>query len=536
MTSSTYSAHVKIIQHYHITIHSTYLLLIIIKYNKLTKNFLFQILLACSLTIALVNGQRYSKSIQAQPRVGFSTNIVHNYPGYNDLQAESSINVNFQSQQPLNNRGSAKYISNTPNSNSFSRTSFAGPLKDSSLFNVGYDLSFNENKKQEPRYTNANNNKKFENAEVITGRLKKNEKVRAPSLNVELSPQDFVSNAFLRQKQLNSVSTRHTSTPINVTPKHLSPIHEKYPKYPSQSSTLTYNTQQNIFKDVSKLSRPESIQLSPDFKTSYETSGRWQDITSLKETNNKKLDSISPQGLQEIKHTNVAIQNPSRFNHDFALKNSEAFDFSNAHGEIIFGDNKDSSSAASEQYSQKINSYEIFDQPINKNNNLDSNFNPQQESDLESHLPKYLRGVKPLPVDTSLVKDPGFSKESLKYARVIPIHFDISQMQNDLTPIQNFVAQQNPYVNRQIQSYGYPSQQSYVQHSNLGNSGGLTYENSEPAASQPIFQLYGNPEPMDNKLYSKSGLKYGRDHTNYEEDIYKIVSMRPPPITQNNRY
>lgn len=359
--------------------------------------------------------------------MGYSSNIIHQYPGGSDQNAESSIQVDFHGfQRPA------------------TRNSFSS--EPSQAFNVGYNLSFNNDYKPKPlkehRYTNVDV-KKFENAEVITGRLKTNEKVRAPSFG---SDQAF---------------------PTNSRARYATPVQEQYSKYPSQSPTFTYNTQQAIFRDVVQATRPEPIQLSPQLRSSYQAQvGRF--------------GSGDPVG---------------NFNHDFALKKSEAFDFSHAQGAISFGNKNlagDSFSAASEHVPAAASDL----------NNLN----------IEAHIPKNLRGVKPLPLDTSLLKDPVLTTSDSKdapnkYGKVIPIHFDIRPLKN--------VVQTGQDQGRNYGNYGNfpaPSTES------------LTYEVG--TASGANLRMYGSPEPNGN---------FGQEMRG-RDDVYKIASMRPPPLGRNFRY
>ncbi|KAL1506763.1 hypothetical protein ABEB36_006066 [Hypothenemus hampei] len=467
-------------------------------------------LLICSLFLVSTNAQRYSKSIQIQPRSAYSTNVVHQYP--NDLHAESSIKVDFQPQQVLSNgknRGNGNRYTQSNNPISVTRPPYLKESKGPNLFNVGYNLNFKDNgyplrKPEEPRRLPLFDGKKFENAEVITGRLKKNEKVRAPSVNPNLSPQDFVSQAFLKQKA--SGSTRYTSSPTNTMSKYAFPTREQVSKYPSQSPTFTYNTQQTIFKDVIKATRPDPIQLSPDFKTSYETNG-----------NKWTSDQLEPQEFDQYfrKQSNADSQAFDTFDHEVAIKNSETFDFSNAHGEINFGNNKEISDVVAAGSNAEPT---IVQAPVNFNSNgppaTDLN-----NINIEAHIPKNLRGVKPLPLDTSLLKDPVLTtnfNEVPQHGKVIPIHFDVrpiqTVMQREISKAQNYATYQNPY--------GYAG----ATNDNLDQGSGSNNAN---------VRMYGQPE---DKGQYKVAFAYGKEPANYEEDIYKIVSMRPPPITPNLRY
>ncbi|KAH0999562.1 hypothetical protein HUJ04_005408 [Dendroctonus ponderosae] len=413
-----------------------------------------QSLFICCLTVALVWGQRSPKSIGLQPRMGYSSSIIHQNPGGSDQHAESSIQVDFHGFQAF---GSEK--------RPLTRNSFSN--EPSQAFNVGYDLSFNKNDYKpkalkEHRYTNVDV-KKFENAEVITGRLKLNEKVRAPASGSE-QPQAL---AFQTSKKLLGSSKARYATPV----------HEQYSQYPSQSPTFSYNTQQAIFRDVVQATRPEPIQLSPDLRSSYQANTKWNQAPISAHVGRSR--SGEPLG---------------NFNHDVALRNSESFDFSHAQGEMSFGNKSpatDSFSAASEHFPAAASDL----------NNLN----------IEAHIPKNLRGVKPFPLDTSLLKDPVLTTSankdaSTKYGRVIPIHFDIRPLKN--------VAQTG--LDKAYGNYGnFPAPSPETLTYEVGSSNGAN------------LRMYGSPEPNGNL---GNGFMNGRD------DVYKITSIRPPPIGRNFRY
>ncbi|XP_066245495.1 uncharacterized protein [Euwallacea similis] len=380
--------------------------------------------------------------------MSYSPNQVHAVQGYGDLRAEGSVNTNYPHQQLNNyNKGRVKY------------TNVQQP-QGGSHFNVGYNLRFkdepnkNFNWFQQQRYPQITTGKKFENAEVIRGTLKNNEKVRAP-LSPDMSPQQFVSHAY--QKQLRpQVQTKYTSTQIRFSPSS------------SSSGFNNYNTQQNIFKDVVRSTRPEPVQ--------YDYT-KWESITPASQTE----EAIQPEEFDEYFKKEAARDNQqfASFNHEIALKNSETFDFSNVHGEISFGDSSngqffDNVSGGSDRHSTTLSV-----SGANKNK-------IPADLDIESHIPENLKGVKPLPIDTSLLQDPVLTtslkgnQDVSKYGK-IPIHFDVRQvqaaMQEELHKVQKF-----------------------------------TPQNYNPLG-------YGNA-------------------VNYQEDPYKIVSMRPPPpaAAQTLRY
>lgn len=362
--------------------------------------------------------------------MGYTPNFLHQMhhtPGYHgDLHGQNSIKLDYyQAQQQQVSpvpRGRNKY----PNQ---------GPQHGNS-FNVGYNLRFQEGNK---KFHLPPGGKKFENAEVIRGRLKNNEQVRAPGPNQEYGPQ-----TFLQQKP--SSSTRYTSSPTNQ--------HYQTTRQPS----FSYPTQQNIFI------KPEQSQ----------NDAPWKSIGI------EEQQAIQPQNYFEKSFNNP--QGFASFNHDVALKNSESFDFSNVHGQISYGDDRsgveDNIPAGSEHHPQNIDL-----------NNLN----------IEAHIPKNLRGVKPLPLDTSLLQDPVLTT-SLKGnpdtaklgGKVIPIHFDVSSVQ------------------------------AAVQ-KELGKS--QTYS----PFGQQNFDQYN----LQQNVYDA---QRANDVGGFNGDPYKIVSMRPPPVTPNFGY
>lgn len=352
--------------------------------------------------------------------MGYTPNFLHQMhhtPGYHgDLHGQNSIKLDYyQAQQQQVSpvpRGRNKY----PNQ---------GP-QHGNTFNVGYNLRFQEGNK---KFHLPPGGKKFENAEVIRGRLKNNEQVRAPGPNQEYGPQTF----------LQQPSTRYTSSPTN----------QHY-----QTSSFSYPTQQNVFI------KPEKSQNDVPWKS---------------------IGVEEPQAVEPQNYFKKSFNNPqgfASFNHEVALKNSESFDFSNVHGQISYGDDRsgveDNIPAGSEQHSQNIDL-----------NNLN----------IEAHIPKNLRGVKPLPLDTSLLKDPvlttslkGNADTAKLGGKVIPIHFDVSSVQ------------------------------AAVQ-KELGKS--QTYS---PFGQQNFDQ------------YNLQQNVYDAQRANDVGDPYKIVSMRPPPVTPNFGY
>ncbi|XP_066145532.1 uncharacterized protein [Euwallacea fornicatus] len=408
---------------------------------------IFPMLLTC--TLVLVGAQRVPKSIGVQRRMGYSPNVVHAMQGYGDLRAEGSVNANYPHQQLNSYKGRVKY------------TNVQQP-QGGSHFNVGYNLRFKEepnknfNRFQQQRYPQITTGKKFENAEVIRGTLKNNEKVRAP-LGPDMSPQQFVSQAYQTQKQIRpQTQTKYTSAQIRFSPSSSSP------------GFNNYNTQQNIFKDVVRSTRPEPVQ--------YDNT-KWESITPATQTENAiQADEFDKYFRKEAVRDN---QQFASFNHEIALKNSETFDFSNVHGDISFGDSSnrqfiDNVSGGSDRHSTTLPASVVSQNKIPVDLNI------------EAHIPENLKGVQPLPIDTSLLQDPVLTtslqgnQDVSKYGK-IPIHFDVRQiqaaMQEELHKTQKFAP-----------------------------------HNYNPSG-------YGNA-------------------VNYQEDPYKIVSMRPPPpaAAQNLRY
>ncbi|XP_050298936.1 uncharacterized protein LOC126737893 [Anthonomus grandis grandis] len=437
---------------------------------------IFHVLQVCSLMTVLVSGQRWSKAIQSfQPRIGYSTNIVHTKAGSNDLNAESSINVNFPF---LKEKAPTKYTQvyagsrNAPNA------------QNANFFKVGYNLKFNDNNFNKKLKEHApKTHKKFENAEVITGRQKKNEKVRAPMINTDLAPEDFVSNAYLRQLQMSEAHKQYSP-----------PIVHKFS--PPKTRSYTYSQQDISRPQVQTNSAQEQANLPQKYTRTPTTATAYN--YNIQKASKAVQTSVVPQ--------QYTGNNYQTFNHDVALKNSESFDFSNAHGDINIGDN---ALAASEHYSQTFKHNE--ESPTNAVTDINN-------IKLEDHIPKSFKGVKPLPLDTSLLKDPILTTDlnnapKTTNDQIIPIHFDVrsiqAAMQNEIGKLHQSYYQQNPYITK--------AQNTLMNEDNAGS-----YSNN--------FRTYGQPEPIDASQY-RAGWK-----NNYEEDIYNIVSMRPPPIGPNMRY
>ncbi|EFA02116.1 uncharacterized protein LOC103312520 [Tribolium castaneum] len=221
------------------------------------------------------NPLRQPKEIaQRRQLLGYVNNIVHENPNYPDQAAQSSVKVNFNTDQ--------RQIYN------YQQQQQQQP-EQSQLFNVGYSVRFTNNNNNRPtiKQTRSNN---LENAEIITGTRKQNEEVQ--------SPQDFISSKKHKISGIKPKPQVVSSFPnpkILLTQANLSPATQKYYKALEQAKPQIANVQ--------------------DLQQKYS----WR--------------NLSP-GVEIIKSTEVPTVKYTRtetgFDHVKALGRSQDFDQSNA--------------------------------------------------------------------------------------------------------------------------------------------------------------------------------------------------------------
>ncbi|XP_030751521.1 uncharacterized protein LOC115879031 isoform X2 [Sitophilus oryzae] len=347
---------------------------------------------------------RFSKSIEARPRVGYSTNVVHTFPGNLDNWAQTSINPYNQepaaNNQLIPNKPRSKFAPiyrDTPGNLLYGQNnkvfSNSGPHPNLNSFNVGYNIQFGQNGGSSQKYIFAagQKNKNFDNAEIITGKLKGNEQVRAPIRFGTPAPRRPVIT-LTQEPQLLPSSVNYITNPL----------FSKYNK-PARPAT-GYGKIPDFIRDLDA-----SFQASP-----------WKSIgTNIEMSKSIEGPQIQKTFFRPSFPQKAVTQTPLRsFNHEKAIRYSQPFDVSNVSPEKFF----DNFQAGSEQYSQYSD----------LNGNRKNHPNIPENIDVNSHIPSHLRGVKPLPLDTSLLKDPVLTtdfKEAAKDSNILPIHFDLSPIQ-----------------------------------------------------------------------------------------------------------
>ncbi|KAF7283704.1 uncharacterized protein LOC143204879 isoform X2 [Rhynchophorus ferrugineus] len=339
------------------------------------------IILVSSLFCSMASSQRFPKSVRIEGEPTYLTNIIHTIGANLDNWADSSLNPNNQDQsanrlvQSIPPSSKSDLIYTHAPLNAIYDYKLARRRSDSDIntFNVGYNIRFGQQSEpyKQPKLTTRNH--KFENAEIITGKVKHNEKVRAPN-----------SHGFNNKEQ---------------------PI-KKLVQYQQQHEPLLPT---NYGQSASRIQVIQS---------QYQPSPHWRNMGPNMEMTRSLEGSPMPENIFHTNYLpNQANQNhfrqvtaDSSFNHVQAMKNSQPFDFSNAHGELI----ADSLSQSSNHYTENTK----FPFPDNIN--------------VESAIPAHLKGVKPLPLDTSLLKEPVLMtgvQNVAKNSRILPIHFDLRPIQ-----------------------------------------------------------------------------------------------------------
>lgn len=183
-----------------------------------------------------IQSLRQPKEISRRQLLGYVNNIVHENPNYPDQAAQSSVKVNFNS----NDQSQQIYTGNYQD--------FSNPPQ-SQLFNVGYSVRFTNGnrppvKTQTPQKFRSN----LENAEIITGTRKQNEEVQGPP---GINPQDFTSISLISNKKHKisgikpkpQIITTYQNPKTLLSQANLSPTTQKYYKALEQAKPQVGNIQ-----------------------------------------------------------------------------------------------------------------------------------------------------------------------------------------------------------------------------------------------------------------------------------------------------
>ncbi|KAF5282042.1 hypothetical protein FQA39_LY00566 [Lamprigera yunnana] len=426
--------------------------------------------------------------------IGYSTSVVHQNPKYPDQRAESSIKVDFQTnnQQGHRQTGRKRPKSNEqlPQQQTFASHSYNNPqyhqeseqYNAPQTFNVGYSVSFNGKSQKSLQQL-------FPPPEIITG--SRNEAVQRP-MHSNFDAEDFVSNALLdiKKQKISGIKPKYNRVNIKQDAKNfitqLAPKTQQYLSYlgdvkPTPSSNLHFRQQ---------------------LETIVPTTESWTSVSPTVEIYRSK-------GL----HTNIN-QTPKHFDHDSALGNSEGFDFSNI----------------MDAYDKNIKMMQESDVPF-ENENTAAPYRqfqviPIQQLDFAQPTSEPVQQRQPphkLPVDTSLLRDPvltvaGKNLPTNKHS--IPIPFDTSLIQVLHQKLAPSVVVDDM---RQQQIPNHPVvQQGNQQHSFLNN------DNFEQYFNHHLKHV----QPQESRIESYAIPSEGY---NRKMNIAKYIEMdlRPPPVEIN---
>ncbi|KAK4886731.1 hypothetical protein RN001_003002 [Aquatica leii] len=452
--------------------------------------------------------------------VSYSTSVIHDNPRYPDQHAESSIKVDFQTNQQVKKPAIKRPKTSSdqiPLQQTFvpqkvdryqqDNNQFNTPQSQS--FNVGYSVRFNDKPSKFPQQT-------FQNTDIITG--SRNNAVQKP--NDDFDAQEFVNNAL-----------------IDIKKQKISGIKPKYNKHYVKDDTKNFisNLAPKTQQYLSYLGEPKPV-------ASSNTRFRQHLLPKVKpltESLTSSWTNLSP--TVEIYHSKDLLQNNLKqgarhFNHNSALGKTEEFDFSNVL-EALNGNNNNNlynNLKTTEEtliplaHKANINPYT----PLQILSAKQIQFPQSPSESIQTHTVQKHN----LPVDTSLLRDPVLTVSNKNVAaneHTLPIQFDttlLEAMQQKLNSNQDITKEhrQNNLENVQMHT------PLGMHHIHLNGNSQPTFVLNNENFDQYFNRYLESIQPQETQVkHLVIPFQGGNFHplSNAAKDIE--IDLRPPPININ---